>query len=141
MHLRSFIVVLSLALLPAGVAAQQIELPTEVQEWMNDGWQRRFMGMVRLGDSLFNNGSCQRCHGENGAGGRNGPNLSDSEWVQSEGNLAGIFETIFWGVRRRDFADPNRRFQMNPTGGMNLEWDEIRSLAAYVWSLSRQTNN
>ncbi len=39
-------------------------------------------------------------------------------------------------VRSRDFADPNRRFQMNPQGSMDLDRDELRSIAAYVWSLS-----
>ncbi len=141
MQVRCFAVVLSLALLPAGGAAQRMELPTEVGEWMNDGWQRRFVGMVGVGDSIFNNGSCTQCHGDNGAGTERAPDLTDDEWVQSDGSLDAIFETIMWGVRRRDFADPNRRFQMNPAGGMSLEWDEMRAAAAYVWSLSRQPSN
>ena len=56
--------------------------------------------------------------------------------MQSDGDLEGVWDTIFWGVRRRDFADESRRFEMNPQGGMELEWDEIGALAAYVWSLN-----
>lgn len=80
-------------------------------------------------------GSCTRCHGEGGAGGQWAPDLTDDEWVQSDGSLEGIREVVSWGVRRRDFADSSRRFEMNPAGGMQLEWDEVRALAAYVWSL------
>ena len=116
--------------------AQRSQLPPVVQEWMAEGWQPRFTGMVAEGDSLFNNGSCTRCHGDNGTEGRWAPNLTDDEWVQSDGSLGGIFETIMWGVRRRDFHDPERRFQMNPSGGMEMTWDQRRSLAAYVWSLT-----
>ncbi len=39
-------------------------------------------------------------------------------------------------MRRRDFHDPERRFQMNPKGGMDLEWSQLEALTAYVWSLS-----
>ena len=44
-----------------------------------------------------------------------------------------------WGVRRRDFSDPNLRFEMNPSGGMNLEWADMGAVAAYVWTLSNGT--
>lgn len=59
-----------------------------------------------------------------------GPDLADDTWLQSGGDLEGIRETIFWGVRRRDFADSSHRFEMNP------EWEDSDALAAYVWSLS-----
>ncbi|HTE47727.1 MAG TPA: c-type cytochrome, partial [Gemmatimonadaceae bacterium] len=32
--------------------------------------------MVSEGQSIFNNGSCTKCHGPNGAGGPNGPSLA-----------------------------------------------------------------
>lgn len=59
--------------------------------------------------------------------------------VQSDGDLQGIWDTIFWGVKRDDFSDPARRFEMNPGGGARLEWDELSAVAAYVWSLSNGT--
>ena len=45
-----------------------------------------------------------------------------------------------WGVRRRDFADPSRRFQMNPSGGMELTHEDRQALTAYIWSLSNGTH-
>ena len=111
-------------------------LPDEVSAWLARDQVQRWAAMIQEGDSLFNSGSCARCHGEAGAGGRNGPNLTDSEWTQSDGSLEGIRETISWGVRRRDFSDPTRRFEMNPGGGRYLEWEQYAALAAYVWSLS-----
>ena len=139
---RSVLMLVPLAMtLGAGsAAAQRPQLPENVQEWMSEGWQPRFMAMVAEGDSLFNQRSCRRCHGDNGTGGRWAPDLTDSEWVQADGSLGSIFQTIFWGVRRRDFADPERRFEMNPKGGQNITWDQTRALAAYVWSLSNLPN-
>jgi mono/diheme cytochrome c family protein len=139
MRVVSVIAAALVGFVPAAAAAQGPgpALPPEVQTWMNANWQQRFGQLVRIGDSLYNNGSCQRCHGQNGVGGRNGPALTDTTWVQSDGSLDGIFQTIFWGVRRRDFHDTTRRFEMNPAGGMNLDWDQMRAVTAYVWSLSR----
>ena len=78
--------------------------------------------MIQTGEELFSEGSCANCHGEGGSGGRFGPDLTDAAWVQGDGDLEGIRQVIFWGVRRRDFDDPDRRFEMNPQGGMDLEW-------------------
>jgi mono/diheme cytochrome c family protein len=129
----------ALTVLP--VAAQQAppSLPEEVQTFMERDQLRRWAQMIQVGDSLFNNFSCRRCHGENGTAGRNGPDLTDADWVQTDGSLAGIREVIFWGVRRADFSDTSRRFEMNPAGGIHLEWGEFDALAAYVWSLSNGT--
>lgn len=134
--IHPFVLLLVLTV-PAAAAAQQgPPLPDAAREWLNRDLPFRFRQMVALGDSLYENGSCSRCHGDDAKGGRRAPDLTDTEWVQSEGDLEGIFQTIFWGVRRRDFADETRRFEMNPSGGMNITYDQIRALAAYVWSLS-----
>ncbi len=120
-------------------AQEQAELPDGVQQWMERDQVRRWAGLLEGGEKLFNEGSCARCHGEAGSGGRFGPDLTDATWVQSEGDLGGIRETIFWGVRRRDFSDSSLRFEMNPGGGMDPEWEDYDALAAYVWSLSNGT--
>jgi len=128
-------------MLPPGLSAQDaaIELPAEVREWLAREQVQRWAAMIQEGDSIFHAGSCRRCHGAGGSGGSNGPDLTDSEWVQSDGSLEGIRETIFWGVRRRDFASPAWRFEMNPGGGLELEWEQFASLAAYVWTRSNGT--
>ncbi len=124
----------------APASAQESPLPSEVREWMELEQVQRWARLIQVGDSIFNNRSCARaCHGEGGEGGQRAPNLTDDEWVQSDGSLEGIRRTIFWGVRREDFADPNRPFEMNPGGGLQLEWDQYQALAAYVWSLSNGT--
>ena len=130
-------VLLTVLIAPAAASAQQgPPFPDAAREWLSRDLPFRFQAMIALGDSLFNNGSCTRCHGDDATGTRRAPDLTDAEWVQSEGDLEGIFQTIFWGVRRRDFADETRRFEMNPQGGMNITWDQTRALAAYVWSLT-----
>lgn len=123
----------------AAAQQQRAELPDEVKMFLERDQVRRWANLIETGGKLFNEGSCARCHGEGGTSGRNAPDLTDSEWVQSEGDLAGIRETIFWGVRRKDFADETRRFQMNPGGGMDLEWADYDALAIYVWTLSNGT--
>jgi len=123
----------------SAAAQQSVELPDEVKTFLERDQVRRWASLIETGGKLFDEGSCARCHGEGGTSGRNGPDLTDSEWVQSDGDLAGIRETIFWGVRRKDFADESRRFQMNPGGGMDIEWADYDALAIYVWTLSNGT--
>ncbi len=132
---------LALLSLVAPLKGQQSRpaLPEEVRSFLERDQAQRWATLIQSGDSLFNNSSCARCHGEQGAGGRFGPDLSDDEWAQSDGTLAGIREVIFWGVKREDFSDQTRRFQMNPAGGLHLEWSDYDALAAYVWSLSNGT--
>jgi len=134
-------IVAPLLLAGRGAAAQQQQpsLPEEVRGWLERDQMQRWAALLQTGQRLYAEGSCFRCHGQQATGGDLGPNLTDGEWVQSDGSLDGIHETIFWGVRRRDFADPSRRFEMNPQGGMQLELEDVRALAAYVWSLSNGT--
>ena len=120
----------------AGAQMQRPELPDEVKTWLEADQARRWANMIRTGSELFSEGSCVRCHGEGGTGGNRAPDLTDTQWVQNDGSLGGIQETIFSGVRRKDFVDPDRPFEMNPQGGMALDRAELRSIAAYVWSLS-----
>jgi mono/diheme cytochrome c family protein len=124
---------------PAGAQQPQNPLPAAVREWMETDQLNRWARMIQIGDSLFNKGTCMRCHGERGVGGERAPNLTDAEWVQSDGSLEGIRETIFWGVRRKDMKDTSRPFEMNPGGGMDISWESIRAVAAYVWSLNNGT--
>ncbi len=123
------------------LGAQQDDspLPIGVREWLERDQVQRWAQMIEEGNELFHDRSCVRCHGEGGTEGRWAPDLTDSEWVQSDGDLQGIWETIFWGVKREDLSDSTRRFEMNPGGGARLEWDQLSAVAAYVWSLSNGT--
>ena len=135
----TFALVVALATGSSADAQQGAELPDNVKEFLERNQVRRWAGLIEAGGKIFNERSCARCHGEGGSGGQWGPDLTDDEWVQSSGELPEIVNTIFWGVRREDFVDPDRRFQMNPSGGIALEREDYESLAAYVWSLSNGT--
>lgn len=129
------------AVLTTPAAAQRQEIDPAARAWLEAELPFRWTQMVQRGDSLFNTGSCTRCHMEGGVGGRRGPNLTDDEWVHGDGSLDSIFVTIYWGVRKRDMVDDSHPFEMNPNGGMVIGWEETRALAAYVWTLSRETGN
>ncbi len=93
---------------------------------------------VVIGNDLFNAGSCVVCHAVAGRGsGRWAPDLSDVEWLHSDGDFNGIFDTIFWGVKEEDMrAKTPRRFEMHPKGGLAINWEQVKALAAYVWTIS-----
>lgn len=124
--------VLSLSLVPAGLSAQTVAVPDSVT-----------LEKVLAGSALFNEGSCAFCHAPAGRGeGRNGPDLSDAEWLHSEGDFDGIFHTIWWGVERDEMeADPPYRFEMHPRGGMPWTRPQTHQVAAYVWTISRPETN
>jgi mono/diheme cytochrome c family protein len=95
---------------------------------------------IAMGDSIFNTtgAPCQRCHGQKGIGAQNGPSLVTGPWLQSTGKYEEIVATITTGVPRTALKDQTRRFPMNPRGGpMNLNDDQVKAVAAYVYSLSR----
>ena len=95
------------------------------------------VAMINEGDSLFNAGSCQRCHGQKGVGGTNGPPLVTGPWLQTDGSYEQIVQVITTGVPREKLKDPARR-PMNPRGGpMQLTDPQVRAIAGYVWSISR----
>ena len=94
--------------------------------------------LIARGDSLFNTGSCQRCHGQKGIGARNGPSLVAGPWVQIAGRYEELVTIVTTGVPKASFKDATRPFPMGARGGpMNLNDDQIKSVAAYVWSISR----
>lgn len=95
--------------------------------------------LIRQGSATYNGGTCTFCHAPGGRGsGTRAPDLSDVEWLHSEGDVNGIRETIFWGVKKEDMkAVTPRPFRMNPEGGMNLTFPELFALSVYVWSLSQ----
>ena len=95
---------------------------------------------IALGDSLFNNGGCMRCHGAKGVGAANGPALNDAQWVQlKNGTFDEIAQIITTGVPAAAIKDPARKNAMQPRGGrMNLTEEQIRAVAAYVYSISHQ---
>ncbi|HUP00561.1 MAG TPA: c-type cytochrome [Gemmatimonadota bacterium] len=98
---------------------------------------------VLAGSNLYNGGSCVACHAVAGRGsGTRAPDLADVEWLHSAGDFDGIFQTIFWGVPKdRVKAMAPRPFEMHPRGGMNVDREQMKALAAYVWTMSRPSTH
>ncbi|MBI2407125.1 MAG: cytochrome c [Gemmatimonadetes bacterium] len=95
---------------------------------------------VALGDSLFNTGACQRCHGKGGVGAQNAPALDGKKWLQLKtGSYEEIVKIITDGVPATAIKDKAHRFAMRGRGGpMNLTDAQVQAVAAYVWTLSHK---
>ncbi|MDE3151436.1 MAG: c-type cytochrome [Gemmatimonadota bacterium] len=95
--------------------------------------------MVAAGDSLFNAPrSCNGCHGKGGTNGRNGPDLTTGKYEHTDGSYAGIVKVITDGIPKNEIKHPEHRFPMRPRGGHDYSDEQIRTLAAYVWTLGHR---
>lgn len=95
--------------------------------------------MVALGDSIFHGlvavGTCQSCHGPDAKGPTGiAPDLTDQEWLHSDGSWQGIFNTVQSGV----LAPKKFPGAMLPMGGSGLTPEQLRAVSAYVYSLSHK---
>lgn len=91
---------------------------------------------VRQGRQIFvGNGFCYTCHGREGRGVPNlGADLTDRDWKHSDGSFRGLVDRIREGVPAEESASG---VPMPPAGGANLTGEQVRAVAAYVWTLSR----
>lgn len=92
--------------------------------------------MLALGDSIFHGlkgaASCQACHGADGKQATVAPDLTDAEWLHSDGSWEGIHTTIKSGVMTpKQFSSI-----MPPYGGAPMTPDQSRAVAAYVYKLA-----
>jgi mono/diheme cytochrome c family protein len=123
------------------VAAQTVddEAATEVAEMdvkeqeLPDGVTE---AMVEEGKGIYHGaGICMSCHGPDGAGIPNlGANLTDSEWLHSDGSYEAIVATIMKGVTAQESTSG---VPMPAKGGTAITDDQVRAVAAYVWTLSK----
>ncbi len=112
------------------VAAQ--EIPDDLPEGVT-------ADMIREGAGVFTGqGICMACHGQDGKGMPNlGADLTDDEWVHSDGSYEGILQTILDGVSSEASSTGTT---MPPKGGSSISDEQARAVAAYVWSLNRVSN-
>ncbi|HKW57648.1 MAG TPA: c-type cytochrome [Candidatus Acidoferrum sp.] len=94
--------------------------------------------MVALGERIYRGqvggAPCTGCHGMNGEGSPLGPALNGKKWLWSDGSLPGITKTINDGVSQpKEYRSP-----MPAKGGAQLTDEQVKALAAYVWSLSHR---
>ena len=92
--------------------------------------------MVGRGGDLFRTDAlCHACHGVSGKGIRSlGSDLTDDEWTHTDGSYAGTVMIITVGIKAEDSTSG---IPMPPRAGANLSDDQVRAIAAYVWTLSR----
>jgi mono/diheme cytochrome c family protein len=88
--------------------------------------------MVSQGQQLYGT-VCVACHGAGGVGGPLGPALNDQNWIHITGEFDEIVNNIRVGVAQPvQYPAP-----MPPMGGGNFNDDQVRAIAAYVYSISR----
>jgi glucose/arabinose dehydrogenase/mono/diheme cytochrome c family protein len=97
-------------------------------------------GMVALGDRIYHGkvggAACTGCHGDSGQGSPLGPDLTGKKWLWSDGSYPGITKTITEGVSQpKEYRSP-----MPPLGGAQLTPDQVKAVAAYVWSRSHRAS-
>ena len=91
--------------------------------------------MIAEGQAVFAGpGVCAACHGADGSGGI-GPNIADDEWLIGDGTYEELVERITVGVPASQ-ATFRRGAVMPPRGGGAITEAQIRSVAAFVWTLS-----
>lgn len=108
---------------PDGGGASGLELPEGVRA-----------GTVAQGKVVFEGpGTCFACHGTTGEGTPIAPDLTDDEWLNVDGSYGQLVEIIDTGVQEtKEFPG-----LMMPRGGSGMSDEDLRAVAAYVWSLSR----
>ncbi len=90
--------------------------------------------MIERGRAVFSGpGACFACHGSD-ARGALGPSLADSVWLHSDGSYEAIIQQVQQGVPA---AQSKSGVVMPPRGGTQLSDQDVRAVAAYVWSLTR----
>lgn len=92
---------------------------------------------VSEGKAIFTStGLCFACHGPEGRGMVGvGPDLTDTTWIHIDPDLPELVELIREGV---DASKSSNGVVMPPNGGAALNPEQVRAVATYVWTLSRQ---
>jgi mono/diheme cytochrome c family protein len=121
--------------------AQMVAADNEVEMAETDAMPQELpegvtAAMVEEGDGIFHGaGICMSCHGANGEGIPNlGANLTDDEWLHIDGSYESIVQNILKGVTAQESSSG---VPMPAKGGTAITDDQVRAVAAYVWTLSK----
>ncbi len=91
--------------------------------------------MVDKGNEIFHkSGLCYACHGQD-AKGLVGPNLTDDVWIHSKGTYPELIAQVMKGVPKEESKSG---VPMPAKGGSTITDDDVKAVAAYVWSLSHK---
>ncbi len=90
--------------------------------------------MAQEGQDLFHGaGVCVTCHLRGGGGGPLAPDLTDDVWLNIDGEYESIVNLVMTGVPLpQEHPGP-----MLPRAGTSITDDQVRAVAAYVFTLSR----
>ncbi|MEO8634817.1 MAG: c-type cytochrome [Gemmatimonadales bacterium] len=89
--------------------------------------------MVDQGNEIFHKqGLCYACHGQD-AKGLVGPNLTDDVWLHSKGSYEELIAQVTKGVPKEESKSG---VPMPAKGGSSISDDDVKAVAAYVYSLS-----
>lgn len=109
---------------PSGAAAATAERPADLTDAMVQEGARIYAGV----------GICAACHGAD-AKGAIGPDLTDAEWLIGDGEYEQLVAQISRGVSAEEATNELGAI-MPPKGGAAITDAQVRSVAAYVWTLS-----
>jgi mono/diheme cytochrome c family protein len=106
--------------------------PVTMQQELPDGVTS---AMVEEGKDIYSGaGICMSCHGPNGEGVPNlGNDLTDEEWLHIDGSYESIVRSILNGVTAEESSTGAA---MPAKGGTRITDEQVRAVAAYVWTLS-----
>jgi cytochrome c oxidase cbb3-type subunit 3 len=118
---------LAAAAVASTAQAQEVERPESVTD-----------SSVARGERIFHGpANCASCHGEGARGTDIAPALSDTDWIRGSGSYEEIVEQVMHGVPRNESRTDT---PMPMRGWTGLDDDEVRAVAAYVWTLSNRRN-
>jgi cbb3-type cytochrome c oxidase subunit III len=88
--------------------------------------------MAAQGQTVFSStGNCYTCHGPDAKGTALAPDLTDGDWLNTDGTYSSIVQVIHSGVATpKQYPAP-----MPAMGGAALSDEQVNQVAAYVWSL------
>lgn len=95
--------------------------------------------IVALGNRLYHaergaSTTCVGCHGAQVSGTPLGPDLTDREWLWSDGSVNGIAKSISQGVSQpKSYRNP-----MPAMGGTQLTPEQVSAIAAYIWAVNHR---
>ncbi|MCL7971277.1 MAG: cytochrome c [marine benthic group bacterium] len=109
--------------------AEADAMPQELPEGVTEA-------MIEEGKGIYSGaGICMSCHGPAGEGIPNlGANLVDDEWIHIDGSYEQIVENIMSGVTAQESSSG---VPMPAKGGTAITDDQVKAVAAYVWTLSQ----
>jgi len=89
--------------------------------------------MVDKGNEVYHKqGLCYACHGQD-AKGLVGPNLADDVWLHSKGSYEELVAQVTKGVTKEESKSG---VPMPAKGGSSISEDDVKAVAAYIYSLS-----